>query len=98
MVGTVSEIEEVKTVTAYVNTYHRQNVKELPNSWEVIVPLDLELKPSVNCLGCIWFADDWNGNRDSLYVDSDPEWISFIDHLADLVEEQGVQQVMFYYP
>ena len=98
MVGTIAEVEQVKTVSVYVNRYHIQNVKELPGVWQVV---GMYFKPShkvKGSLGCLWFPDYWNGNRDKLYTDSDPEWIEFIDGLADTVEKEGVSTVMFYWP
>jgi gamma-glutamyl-gamma-aminobutyrate hydrolase PuuD len=105
MVGTIAEVEHTTTVSVYVNQYHRQNVRELPNTFEVIPATrkgvfgriqDKELLWA--CLGVLWFPSDWDGDRDKLHTDSDPEWIEFIDGLADLVEEQGIETVLFYYP
>ena len=62
-----------KTLRIYANQYAVQNIKELPGVFEI------------GTLGAIWFTEMWNGNREKLYVDSDPSWRRFIDTVADWI-------------
>ena len=76
----------VNMLHIYANQYAVQNIKELPGVFEV------------GTLGAIWFTEMWNGNRDKLYVDSDPSWKRFIDQLADWIYAGRCSVVFFYWP
>lgn len=77
--------ETLEVAKIFANRYAKQNIRELPGIFEI------------GSLGAIWFTDMWDGNRQLLYVDSDPSWVAFIDAVADWIVNGYCDIVIFYW-
>ena len=103
--GSFGDLSQHRSLTVYANKYAEQNIRELPDVWELY-------GRNKGCeLGAIWFYDDWLESlsnyqgkdldlkvEEDLHVDEDPEWIKFINSICKLCSQEGIDLVLFYWP
>ena len=81
-----SHIDQANVLKIYANKYAKQNILEIPGVY------------NLGTLGAIWFVDMWHNKMGELYMDGDPSWIRFINHVVNKVRFNRVDYVLFYWP